>query len=90
MKSVGPLPRLVALAGLFTAALFTGPVLAAKADVELLQSYIGNWRGKGQLVGAVLVVVGDDLSNLEAVKAAKVPGKAKERFAPLFAELEAQ
>jgi hypothetical protein len=52
MKSVGPLPRVVALAGLFTAALFTGPVLAAKADVELLQSYIGNWRGKGQLIGA--------------------------------------
>lgn len=38
----------------------------------------------------MLVVVGDDTSNLEAVKAAKVPGKAKERFAPLFAELEAQ
>ena len=38
----------------------------------------------------MLVVVGDDTSNLEALKAAKVPGKAKERFAPLFAELEAQ
>jgi pseudoazurin len=38
----------------------------------------------------MLVVVGDDTSNLEAVKAAKVPGKAKERFAPLFEELEAQ
>lgn len=38
----------------------------------------------------ILLQVGDDTSNLEAAKAAKVPGKAKERFAPLFAELEAQ
>jgi hypothetical protein len=52
MISVRPLSRTVALAGLLYAALFSGPVLAAKADVELLQSYIGNWRGKGQMVGA--------------------------------------
>jgi pseudoazurin len=38
----------------------------------------------------MVVVVGDDLSNLEAVKAVKTPGKAKERFAAVFAELEAQ
>ena len=52
MKFVGPLSRSIALAGLFSAALFSSPVLAAKADVELLQSYIGSWRGKGQLTGA--------------------------------------
>ena len=51
MISVRPLSRTVALAGLLSAALFSGPVLAAKADVELLQSYIGSWRGKGQMVG---------------------------------------
>jgi pseudoazurin len=38
----------------------------------------------------MMVVVGDDISNLEAARAAKVPGKAKERFAPLFSEIEAQ
>lgn len=38
----------------------------------------------------MVVVVGDDLGNLEAAKAAKAPGKAKERFEALFAELEAQ
>jgi pseudoazurin len=36
-----------------------------------------------------IVVVGDDISNLEAVKAAKVPKKAVERLAPLWAEIEA-
>jgi pseudoazurin len=36
-----------------------------------------------------LVVVGDDTGNLEAAKAAKVPKKAQDRFAPLFAEIEA-
>lgn len=25
------------------------PAFAAKADLELLQSYVGNWRGKGQV-----------------------------------------
>lgn len=52
MKSIGPLSRTLALAGLFSAALVSAPAFAAKADVELLQSYIGNWKGKGQLVGA--------------------------------------
>lgn len=37
-----------------------------------------------------LVVVGDDVSNLEAAKAAQMPKKAQERFAPLFAEIETQ
>ncbi len=35
-----------------------------------------------------LVVVGEDTGNLEAVKAAKMPKKAQERLAPLFAEIE--
>ena len=57
MKFLGPLSRTVALAGLFSAALFSaatvsGPALAAKADIALLQSYIGNWKGRGQLIGA--------------------------------------
>jgi len=52
MKSFGPLSRTVALAGLFSVALFSAPAMAAKADVALLQSYIGQWKGRGQLVGA--------------------------------------
>lgn len=36
-----------------------------------------------------VVVVGDDLSNLEAVKAVRNPPKAKERFDAIFAQLEA-
>lgn len=35
-----------------------------------------------------LIVVGEDTGNLEAVKAAKMPKKAQERLAPLFAEIE--
>jgi len=34
-----------------------------------------------------LVVVGEDPANLEAVKAIKVPGKAKERLEAIFAQL---
>lgn len=52
MKFFGPLSRRVALAGLFSVALFTVPAMAAKADVDLLRSYIGSWKGKGQLIGA--------------------------------------
>lgn len=52
MKFFGPLSRTVALAGLFSVALFTVPAMAAKADVDLLRSYIGSWKGKGQLIGA--------------------------------------
>jgi hypothetical protein len=57
MKLFGPLSRGLALAGLFSAMLFSGalvagPALAAKADIALLQSYIGSWKGKGVLVGA--------------------------------------
>jgi len=36
-----------------------------------------------------LIQVGDDLANLEKAKAVKHPGKARERMAALFAQLEA-
>lgn len=53
MKFLGPLSRTLALAGLLLVApLSASPALAAKADVELLQSYVGDWRGKGEMVGA--------------------------------------
>ncbi len=53
MKFVGPLTRAIALAGLLLATpMAAAPVFAAKADVELLKSYIGNWKGRGTLVGA--------------------------------------
>jgi hypothetical protein len=53
MKSVGPLSRIIALAGLLLVApLSAAPAMAARADVELLQSYVGDWRGKGEMVGA--------------------------------------
>lgn len=46
-----PLRRAVALAGLALAAAL-GPAQAAPADVALLKSYIGEWRGRGVLIGA--------------------------------------
>lgn len=53
MTFFGPLLRAVALAGLLvTGAAVTAPAVAGPADVALLQSYIGNWRGRGVLVGA--------------------------------------
>ena len=53
MKFLGPLSRILALAGLLLVApMFAAPALAARADVELLQSYVGDWRGKGEMVGA--------------------------------------
>jgi len=53
MTSFGTLTRAAALAGLLFSSLagFT-PVLAAPADVALLKSYIGEWRGRGTLYGA--------------------------------------
>lgn len=45
--------RSILLAGLLAASpVALTPALAAKADVDLLKSYIGDWRGKGALVGA--------------------------------------
>ena len=57
MKLYGPLTRLFALVGLLAAAplaapMTAAPAFAAAADVALLKSYIGNWRGRGQLIGA--------------------------------------
>lgn len=48
----GPLSRAIALAGLLILAPFAAPaVAAAPADVALLKSYIGDWRGRGTLTG---------------------------------------
>ena len=49
-----PLTRAIALAGLLAAGgLATAPAaFAAPADIALLKSYIGDWRGRGTLTGA--------------------------------------
>jgi hypothetical protein len=53
MKLFGPLPRIVALAGLLAVTpMAAAPVTAAPADVALLKSYVGAWKGRGQLIGA--------------------------------------
>ena len=51
MTNFASLSRAAALAGLLAVS-GAAPVLAAPADVALLQSYIGDWRGRGVLVGA--------------------------------------
>ncbi|HHY49724.1 MAG TPA: hypothetical protein GYA10_08265 [Alphaproteobacteria bacterium] len=54
MKLLGPLARSVAIVGLSAAGCLaaTGPVFAGKAEVAMLQSYVGSWKGRGQLIGA--------------------------------------
>ncbi|SMQ65413.1 hypothetical protein SAMN06295905_1220 [Devosia lucknowensis] len=53
MTLLGPLTRAAALAGLLlSAAAGFAPAVAAPADVALLKSYIGEWRGRGVLYGA--------------------------------------
>lgn len=53
MKIVGPLARTVVFAGLaLSASLAPAPVFAGKAEVDLLKSYVGSWKGRDQLVGA--------------------------------------
>lgn len=53
MKLFGPLPRIVALAGLLAVTpMAAAPAVAAPADVALLKSYLGSWKGRGQLIGA--------------------------------------
>jgi hypothetical protein len=48
-----PLSRGLALAGLLLSmGAAVSPVVAAPADVALLKSYIGDWRGQGTLTGA--------------------------------------
>jgi len=54
MTTFGSLTRAAALAGLLlSAAAGTMPAAAAPADVALLKSYIGGWRGRGVLIGAI-------------------------------------
>lgn len=43
--------------GAVLASSFSTPSFAGKADVELLKSYVGNWRGRGE---AKLASTGDD------------------------------
>lgn len=53
MNLFGPLSRSIAVAGLVvTSMTAAAPALAARADIEMLNSYLGNWQGKGVLVGA--------------------------------------
>ncbi|MDP1731117.1 MAG: hypothetical protein Q8L54_08080 [Devosia sp.] len=53
MTLFGRLPHLIALAALLLASMaMAASVQAAKADVELLQSYIGSWKGRGVLAGS--------------------------------------
>lgn len=53
MTNFGPLSRCVALAGLLVSmGAAATPAFAAPADVALLKSYIGEWRGRGTLTGA--------------------------------------
>lgn len=52
MNFAGPLSRVVALAGLTMMTMSAAaPAFAAKADVELLQSYLGSWQGSSELKG---------------------------------------
>ena len=53
MSYFGAVARAVALAGLvFSMGLAAAPAFAAPADVALLKSYVGDWRGRGTLTGA--------------------------------------
>lgn len=58
MTFFGPLSRAVALLGLIASAgAVSAPAFAAPADVELIKSYIGEWRGRGTLIGATTETV---------------------------------
>ena len=53
MTFFGPLSRALALACLLvTGGAATAPALAGPAEVALLNSYVGDWRGRGTLTGA--------------------------------------
>lgn len=53
MTFLGPLTRAAALAGILLSASFAAaPAFAGPNEVALLKSYIGEWRGRGTLVGA--------------------------------------
>lgn len=52
MRTAGPLSRAAALAGLTVLSMSAPlPAHAAKADVELIQSYIGTWKGASEVKG---------------------------------------
>jgi hypothetical protein len=52
MNSFGPVSRGLALAGvLVTSMLMAAPSRAAQADVDLLHSYVGSWKGTGIVTG---------------------------------------
>ncbi|RYE56269.1 MAG: hypothetical protein EOP20_09125, partial [Hyphomicrobiales bacterium] len=58
MTFLGPLSRAAALAGLLISASFVStPAFAGPNEVALLKSYIGEWRGRGTLVGAATETV---------------------------------
>jgi hypothetical protein len=53
MTFLGPLTRAAALSGLLILAPAAATsAVAAPADVALLKSYVGEWRGRGVLIGA--------------------------------------
>jgi hypothetical protein len=53
MNNLGSMARSAALAGLLIlGGAAAAPVQAAQADVELLRSYIGEWRGRGVVTGS--------------------------------------
>lgn len=51
MTFLGTLSRAIPMAALLAAAA-AAPAMAAPEDVALLQSYVGDWRGRGVLIGA--------------------------------------
>ena len=52
MTNFGPLARVIGVAGLVVAAgVAVAPAFAGPAEVALLKSYEGNWKGKGNVVG---------------------------------------
>jgi len=51
MNKNGPLWRALALAGLMVGGA-AAPAMAGQADIDFLGSYLGNWKGRGQLQGA--------------------------------------
>ncbi|MEO5808264.1 hypothetical protein [Devosia sp.] len=52
MTFFGPLSRSVALVGLLVCgSALARPAIAAPADVALIKSYLGDWRGRGTITG---------------------------------------
>ena len=53
MTHFQPLVRIAAIAGLIAATgVAVAPAFAGPAEMALLKSYEGSWKGKGQVVGA--------------------------------------